>query len=732
MVILAESKKTYRSILHVFLALALLTAFSGFASADVGFSEFRIELDDDTLDLGDPLRIAMDFEDPNNGEPVDVELEILIDDITVFLDENYEINFVEDIDKTVDIDSDDFPGPDLDSDFWEDNLMDYMCGEHTVTVLLSGSDLDDDLEDSEEFEIDGRELFVSLDPEEPLIDDDLTVTATDDDGDEVRSATVKVTWIDDPDVDVDGEWDGEDDKWTGGRTDSDGEEEFDIESKFDDDSFGRYQIDVYEEDYCLVRKTIDVTNKLNVTVSNKKPQAGDSVNICVRDAGGTLQFGANLYVYKRGGGYSKTLTTQASGCRQFTLTDSGTYSVSATKSGYQENVDNEITVGEKEKLEVTPSVTPAATGTEITFTVRSESGPVEGVEVSVNKEGGSQTVLPDKTGAGGTVSYTAGDSGTYTVTAEHENYESATNTFTVENSFMVSAPSQPIPIGQTASITVKNSMGDPVEAADVKVIEAEATGKTDALGGFSFTVTEAGEYLVVVEKQDYAAKTVTLQGEGQLKAVAEKQTVEVGDTSKITVTDSGGIKKVAEITVTKPSGKKLTASGQEYDFKGDEIGSYSISASKRFFKGAQTSIEVVPRDLEINVDVDSELLKINATSHGETVPNLPLTVMMPNGSIISVDTNEFGIALLSMGESGNYTINSADEGYLRVSKVVVNQAGGFTGFIVKIVAALVVVLALIVLILGAASLSKKGLPIKKKKKSSFDDKNGKGTRLGGI
>jgi parallel beta-helix repeat protein len=239
------------------------TVFSG----DLGLDDFSINLSNASIDVGNGFDIDLTFEGPDNTDSIGLTIEIKVDDVTVFLDEDYDLSFTEGEDKIITIRSSNFPGPDLDHDYFNDNLMNYVCDDVKVKVTVNGSDLDEEYSDSADLTIgaDDNDLSFDLDPEEPDADEDFTVTVLDEDDDELSGATVKVTWIDDPDGDEDCEWDSDDANWND-ETDAQGEVEFNLEDEFEDPE-GEFQIDVYSEGYCLERQTIEALGETTTTTS---------------------------------------------------------------------------------------------------------------------------------------------------------------------------------------------------------------------------------------------------------------------------------------------------------------------------------------------------------------------------------------------------------------------------------------------------------------------------------
>ncbi len=433
----------------ILLCALLAVAALPTAAADVAFYDFQVSLVDDDIETGDDFEIELTFEDPDQNDTVDVEIEILVEGVTVYLDEDYSITFEEGVNKVITFDSDDFPGADLNHDYWNDNLMNYQCDTVEVEVRVSGSDLDEDVSDTDDLAIgdDDEELTFELDPEDPTLSGQVVVKVLDENDDDLKSATVKLTWLSDPDGDDDGEWDSEDDEWED-ETDNDGEAFFTIEDEFDGEAEGEFQIDVYKDGFCLARDTFDISNELLVEATPSTVEAGESFTVCVTD--GAQKNIYNAAVYVSGPGYAKTYYTRTDGCTSLSINTVGTYGFSVSKSGYDTNTDARVIV-EQRATTSTTSV-PATTTSSIRITTSTVPEPVD-KELAI--------------------------------------------TFTPVD------PSE----GEAVAITVADAAGDPVPGVSVSVSPEEVSGTTDAEGIYTFTPSTAGMHQITAEKEGFESVT---------------------------------------------------------------------------------------------------------------------------------------------------------------------------------------------------------------------------------
>ena len=443
--------KRYLPVLGI---LLVLLAQAG--CAEVGFDDFSVTVDPEEINVSGSFEVNMTFEAPTDTDSVTVKLEILVDGVTVFLDEDYDIHFSEDEDKSEILSSDDdFPGPDLESDYFNDNLMNYACGDVKVEARVSGDDLDDEYSDETTLTIgaDAEDLSFEMDPSDPKPADEITFTVFDEDDDEMKGAKVKVTWLNDSDGNEDGKWDSEDAKYEG-TTNSRGERMLIIEDQFKGDNVeGKFQVDVYASGYCLERKTFDVSSgKLVLSYSPTKPAVDESISICAKDAKGNLISGASTYVY--GPSYSKTYTTDSSGCISIKLPSLGTYRATASKDGYTSSLETLIYVGEKATTTTTTSTTTTEATTRATTTTTKAS----------------------------------------------------------EKLFIYLSDMTPH-VNDTVDVTVKDAQNRPVKGITVTVSPTGVKGKTNDDGVFSFTVEDPGAYSIIASSDTsvYASTSESIQ-----------------------------------------------------------------------------------------------------------------------------------------------------------------------------------------------------------------------------
>ncbi len=341
------------------LPLLLLVLFITSVSGDVDFDDFEIRLVDDEIDVGEHIEVNLVFQDPDNTESVELDIELLINDIPIFRDEDYDVRFKEDEDKTITILSSEFPGPDLDDDYFTDGLLKYACGIYDIIARVSGSDIQSDLESGDELVIgkDDDVLSFEIDPEYPLVDEKITVTVFEKNDREADDMNVEITWIDDPKGEVDGEWDSDDDSWSK-ETDRDGEIDFKPKHKFSERACGKFQIDIYGEGYCLSRGSFNLNQqRIMLTITPDTIISGREVTICAKLEDGVGISGVSLDL--EGAGYANTYHTGVDGCIRQSFTTVGDFFVKASKPCYFIEGDKSFKVV-SDQTTTTVTITPTS------------------------------------------------------------------------------------------------------------------------------------------------------------------------------------------------------------------------------------------------------------------------------------------------------------------------------------------------------------------------------------
>ena len=731
---LAESKKT-RTLGFILLTALALTLLSTSACAKISLDGIDIILDDTTLDVGDELIIEnITLLEPDDTEnDVEVTVEILINGVQVH-SEDVEIDLEGGKDYELgdftDFSSRYFKNEDGE-DVWGKNLMGYTCNsKHKMTVKLSGGVTN--IEKTVNFKISGEEFYrVTVEPAKPSANDDIKIKVKDKNGNDMKGANVRLTWLDDTRGIRSGEWD-KDDLSRESTTDRYGEVEFNIAKDFGSKATGAFQLDVWDDDYCLERSTFTISNELKITTTPESATAGQDVKICVTDANGGKITSPGIYVYAVGGGYSRNFVGDTNGCTTTSFTTPASYSITATKSGYDESYGTLI-VTEKPLLTVTPSKTTSEPNEELTLTVRSIGQPVSGATITASKVGGSQEILSLKTDTNGRITYTPKEPGSYTLTAEKTGYNSGTTNIRVEDSFKITAPQNAVQVGDPVEITVKDMKNNPVAQAAVRITQAGVDGLTDANGAYTFTPKTPGAYQIIVEKTGFTVKTANIEAHGNLNIIVQPAEIDVGGKSTITVTDLEGIKQVAQVKVTDPQGQAQTSSGATIDVTASTVGTYEIAVSKQYYQDASAQLTVKPRPLTVKTEVVDKNLVLNAASAGSPVPDLDIEVTLPDATKVTVKTNSNGIATIDASQPGTYLISIAEGEYAGLAESVERPRGLLEGRGMMLIAIVVVAGGLIIIIIVAVILAGHAAKPKGAKPSFQKAERSSGrTKLGGL
>jgi len=254
------------------------------------------------------------------------------------------------------------------------------------------------------------------------------------------------------------------------------------------------------------------------------------------------------------GGYNET-TTVSSGRALVDVPRGVSPSIHVRHDDYVQNFPTRTgPVNENTETEVT--VHPRATAT---IEVADDSGPVEDARVALEKDGDPRTAESGRTDANGTYQTDGIESGDYTVTVVREGYLEEEVEFTAEVETDVSVDLQSAranvdltvldghfdnatPVGDV-SITMSN---DGSEVATVNTDQRNGEAATRLGVNTEYTVTiEHPEYETVerelqVDEQDQIDVTYNITRTPSLSVEAAQESVDVGGTVRVVVTDEYG------------------------------------------------------------------------------------------------------------------------------------------------------------------------------------------------
>jgi hypothetical protein len=197
-------------------------------------------------------------------------------------------------------------------------------------------------------------------------------------------------------------------------------------------------------------------------------------------------------------GSSTTATTNSAG--SYTLTvPPGTYSVTASASGFLVFTQRNVTVASNSTTTVNFALTQSGT---ISGTVTSSTGAAI-ANATVSYSGGSATANTNASGG-----YTLNVApGTYSVTASAVGYQSSTQSnVTVTIGTTTTATFSLVQLIGTISGTVTNSAGAAISGATVSYSGGSTTATTNSSGGYSLSVVP-GTYSVTATASGYQSTT---------------------------------------------------------------------------------------------------------------------------------------------------------------------------------------------------------------------------------
>jgi uncharacterized GH25 family protein len=631
----------------------------------------NVELEPAEITAGDSFDVKINI---NNTGTEDLTSS---DDITVTISADGTVVHKDTVSKNIDqndsgtitISSKDFQDANEDN-MWEASLRNYKCGTTSIKVSLSGDV--PSRSDTADLTISGEKFVVDLEPTEPTASSNITVSVEDKSSkDPVNDATVRLTQL------ARSTWsinDSSRDEFT-----SDGLATFKplkTDSRFSDDLYRKYQLDVFKDGYCILTKSFTLQNTLKITEVPQKPYSGDEIRLKIVDAASKGVEGAKLAVSGTSGVIG-SYTSDSSGYVKFTLANGGTYSLLASKSGFDNSDTASITAMNRASMELNINPEKVAIGKEVTITATANGKTVEGATVTIEKPGGSRDTL--STSASGKVVYTPGAAGSYNVIVKKDGYETTTKSFSAAN--YLNATLRDVPkVRESITVTVKDQDGKPITDAAVSIQGTTVSGTTDATGQFSFTLDAVGDYTLSVKKTGFTDYSQKITAYGTLKAAVSSQKLNLDESVTISVSDDSGASIEASIGIIRPDGTKENTVKSTYTFMPQMAGEYKINVTRTSYLPATTSFEVEPYPLQLEVWLSGKDLTIKATKDGVPVESINLSVLTPGGDNIAVETNKEGIAKLDIKElnqTGTFTVSSLNRNYEKKSvKKEIKSLGG--------------------------------------------------------
>ncbi len=320
------------------------------------------------------------------------------------------------------------------------------------------------------------------------------------------------------------------------------------------------------------------------------PKTG-SITVKVVDAvTGSAISGASV----SGGGSG---TTSSSGTVTFNNVPFGTYSYSASKSGYYSNSGSATISLSAQSATVTIRLTPIPTTGSITVKVVDAvtGSAISGASIT---GGGTGT-----TSSAGTVTFSNVPFGTYTYSASKSGYYSGSGSGTISlsaQSTTVTIKLTPIPT--TGTITVKVVDANTGAAISGASITGGKSGTTSSAGTVSFADVPFGTYSFTASKSCYLSNSASATI--SLSAQSTTVTIKLAPVGAITVyvRDKATNAVISGASVT-GSGSGTTNSAGAISFGNLQIGTYSYSASKSGYISGSGSASVTKAGDSLSVTI---------------------------------------------------------------------------------------------------------------------------------
>lgn len=639
-------------------------------------------------------------------------------------DDEREIDFEEGVDKIIKIKSTEF------EDIWDDLYLGYKCKDYQdVEVEVSGDDVDSKYSDDAELSIDGKEFeTVKMTPEEPDIDDEIKIYVEDRHGDPLEYAYIRIYNLGDDD-----EWD-EDDKYHYERTDVDGEAIFTLKDEFEQ-VIGKYIIVVVESksggDYCRWTRTFTVKRKLTISEIPADIRAGEEIKVRVVDSNNNSVAYADVTI-SGAGGFRITDSTDTNGYAYLTVNNTGSFSMVATKEGYEDSDIKNFDVKPRSGLNIEIKPEDKIVNNEITIGVTSNGKAIENADVKIKKPDGTFESTK-KTSSNGEVKYIPNIVGVYEVEVSKETYEKTTKKFIALNKFTVTIPDYAL-INENIPIIVNDQSGKPVRNAIIS-INGKSVGNTDINGKKSFKIDKVGKYTIGVTKDGFKEFSKEIIVKGILSVELSKKEINLGEKIKISVKDINNKSIEADITIDRPDGKKVKKKGIEYIFRPEIAGDYKVVISREGYSSSTLTFKVLPYRVDIKADVVDDYLVITVKRNGTGVENLSISVVTPKSEELIMYTDDKGTARLDLddlNERGNFTISVADVNY--ESDIIVRDIEAWGGLDLLSIFLIILILLIIILSIGIVFvyIRGKGIGTSKVEKPKTTLKRSKKNRLSKV
>ena len=379
---------------------------------------------------------------------------------------------------------------------------------------------------------------------------------------------------------------------------------------------------------------------------------------------------ANATVSYSGG--STTATTNSSGAYTLSVAP-GTYSVTATATGYQSSTQSSVTVSSGAATPINFSLSQSV-GT-ISGTVTTSTGAAI-ANATVSYSGGPTTATTNSSGA-----YTLSVApGTYSVTATATGYQTSTQSnVTVALGTTTTANFSLTQTVGTISGTVTSSTGTAIANATVSYSGGSATATTNSSGAYTLSVAP-GTYSVTATATGYQSSTQTnvIVTAGTTTTANFSLTQTVGTISG-TVTSSTGT-AIANATVSYSGGSATATTNSSGAYTLSVApGTYSVTATAAGYQSStHTNVAVTAGTTStVNFSLVQSAGTISGTVTSSTGTAIANATVSYSGGSATANTNATGGYTLNVAP-GTYSVTASVAGYQSSTQSNVTVSVGTT------------------------------------------------------
>jgi len=372
-------------------------------------------------------------------------------------------------------------------------------------------------------------------------------------------------------------------------------------------------------------------------------------------------------------------TTDSSGAYSFSNVVPGTYSVTASQTGFTSQTSSvAVSAGATSTLDfhLSPTSTPGA----ITGHVTSASTGAAIAGATVSFSGGSTT-----TDSGGAYSFTNVAIGTYSVTASAAGFSSQSGSVTVSSgatstlNFQLSAAATP---GAFTGHVTNASSGAAIAGATVSFSGGSAT--TDSSGAYSFASVAPGTYSVTAAAVGFTSQTASVTVSSGATSTLDFQLGPASTpgtiTGRVTNITTGGA--VSGSTVSFSGGSTTADSSGNYTFTNVAPGTYNVTATHTgYFAVAHSATVTSGATVTVNFALATGGKIAGTVTNAGGTPIAGAAVSITGGSIsttVNLTTSSTGGYNSNWIPVGSYTVNVTASGHAAQSKTTTANTGATT------------------------------------------------------